>query len=42
MDSRALEVRFSDMKDDASLYGAAAIAVDRFLENPLDFLEAKD
>lgn len=40
--SEALDVRFSDMKDDASLYGAAAIAVDRFLENPLDFLEAKD
>lgn len=40
--SAALEVRFSDMKDDASLYGAAAIAVDRFLENPLDFLEEKD
>ena len=31
------EIRFSEMKEDASLYGAAAIAVDRFLENPMGF-----
>lgn len=31
------EILFSEMKEDASLYGAAAIAVDRFLENPMGF-----
>lgn len=32
-----LTIRYSHMKDNASLYGAAAIAVDRFLENPMSF-----
>lgn len=37
--SSQFDIRFSSTPYDASLYGAAAIAVDRFLENPLRFIE---